>query len=445
MRRTPLESWVSEKIFGYPGRALTPENIERYQLKKLRETIDDVIERSSFYRRRLAGLSGKDLQRLDDFSAFPFTTAEDLHESGPQFLCVSQSVVKRIVTLELPDGLQTTRRLSFTGDDLELTIDFFHRGMATLVNLGQRVLILMPGDRPDSVGDLLARGLARGKIQGFVHGIVQDPARTVSAIVDQKIDCLVGIPTQVLALARHERAKEIPAGRIKSVLLSADYVPSAIVNELGRVWNCAVFSHYGTTEMGLGGGVDCEAFSGYHLREADLFFEIVDPVSGRPRPAGQPGEIVFTTLTRDAMPLLRYQTGDLSRFLPDPCPCGTVLRRLEKVRGKLHDMVSLRSGEWLGMADLDEALFRIPGIVNYVPTLVRTPGADRLEVVIHPASYGPLPRSEQIVGVLMSVPAIAFSVNMGRFTVGPIRFSSEDWITTGVVKRAIVQRNEEEQ
>ena len=104
--------------------------------------------------------------------------------------------------------------------------------------------------------------------------------------MDKEIDCLVGIPTQVLSLARHEKADEIPDGRISSVLLSTDYVPSSLVRELQRVWACKVFGHYGTTEMGLGGGVECEAFDGYHLREADLLFEVVDPVSGQAVPDG---------------------------------------------------------------------------------------------------------------------------------------------------------------
>ncbi len=105
-----------------------------------------------------------------------------------------------------------------------------------------------------------------------------------------------------------------------------------------------MFNHYGMTEMGLGGGVDCRALTGYHLREADLYFEIVDPVDGRPLPDGEPGEVVFTTLTRRGMPLIRYRTGDLARFLPGSCPCGTVLRRLDHVQGRLAGRVKVGGG-----------------------------------------------------------------------------------------------------
>jgi len=442
MQKTPLETWISENIGGVRGSELTLEGIRRYQLERLRSIIDTVREKSPFYRDRLRFLAGKDLHRLEDLSALPLTTQEDLRSRGPQFLCTSQSQVERVITLQMPGSEVTPLRIAFTPEDLERTVDFFHRGMTTLAHKGQKVLILLPGDRPGSVGDLLARGLHRAGIRGFVHGIVRDPAATLRDIADKEIDCLVGIPTQVLALARHEEAQALPAGRIKSVLLSADYVPTPVIEELQRVWQCKVFSHYGTTEMGLGGGVECDAHDGYHLREADLLFEIVDPGTGRPLPVGQTGEIVFTTLTRTAMPLIRYRTGDLSRFLPDPCPCGTLLPRLGKVRGKLHDMVLLGSGDWVGIADLDEALFTVPGIVNYNASLTRAQGVDRLGIVVYPASQERPPESKVILNAVAGVPAIANAAAMGQLIVEPVRFSTEDWITTGVAKRAIVRQSE---
>jgi phenylacetate-CoA ligase len=441
MRKTPLDQWISQKIHGRAGSELTQESVRRYQLEKLKTLTDYVLEKSPFYRERLQEISSRDLQCVNDISALPMTTADDLRRSGPRLLCISQSHVDRVVTLPSPGEDEAPRRIYFSADDLELTIDFFHHGMSAIAHPGQRVLILMPGDRPGTVGDLLAKALARAGAQGFVRGIVTDPAKTISDIVDKEIDCIVGIPTQVLSVARSDKANRIPEGRISSVLLSSDYAPSSVINELQRVWACKVFCHYGTTEMGLGGGVECEAFDGYHLREADLLFEVVDPVSGRSLPDGQLGEIVFTTLTRNAMPLIRYRTGDLSRFVPEPCPCGTALRRLAKVKGKTHDGVPLRSGAWLRIADLDETLFAVPGIANYQASLTRSNCVDRLELIMYSGSCGHQPQLDEILGAVNSVPAIAHAVEKGDLMVEPIRFSTENWGTTGAAKRVILQRS----
>ncbi len=247
---------MSEKLFGLSDQQLTLDEIHRYQLQKLRTVIDHVSKRSPFYRKHLHGISGQDLRRIDDISILPMTSPEQLRQSGPQLLCVSQSEVERVVTLPSQED-ESPRRIYFSAADLELTVNFFHHGMTMLVHPGQRVLILMPRDTPGSVGDLLARAVSRAGAQAFIHGIVKDPVKTISDIVDKEIDCLVGIPTQVLGLARHEQVDQIPERRISSILLSAYYVSFSLGTELQRVWTCKVFGHYGTTEMGLGGAVEC--------------------------------------------------------------------------------------------------------------------------------------------------------------------------------------------
>ena len=110
-------------------------------------------------------------------------------------------------------------------------------------------------------------------------------------------------------------------------------VPRAIAETLEKAWDCRVFNHYGMTEMGLGGGVECEALAGT-TRDADLYFEVVDHESGQAVPDGKKGEVVFTTLTRRGMPLYTIQDRGQGRFIPQPCPCGTALRRMEPVRGR---------------------------------------------------------------------------------------------------------------
>jgi phenylacetate-coenzyme A ligase PaaK-like adenylate-forming protein len=162
-------------------------------------------------------------------------------------------------------------------------------------------------------------------------------------------------------------------------LLSTDYVPAAIVRGLERIWGCQVFNHYGATEMGLGGGVECEAHRGHHLREADMLFEIVNPETGEPVSDGEYGEVVFTTLTRCGMPLIRYRMGDRSRFIVGECPCGTKLRTLERVRGRFSGFVRV-GDETLKLPDFDEALFPISGLLNFSVTVSVMRGDETLLV-----------------------------------------------------------------
>lgn len=372
---TPLERWIFRKV-GSKASTLKREEVEAYQLKKVRETLKWARKKSRFYRERLRGLTEDELVELGDLARFPFTLPEDLRKDPPGFLCVSQNEMSRVVTLETSGTIGDPKRVFFTESDQELTIDFFHWGMSTLVEAGNRVIILLPGDRPGSVGDLLRRALGRLGASSVVHGPVQDPRATLEVMEKNHIDAIVGIPVQVLGLVRAGGGRCAP----RSVLLSTDYVPGSISRALEKAWGCEVFHHYGMTEMGFGGGVDCRAHSGYHFREADLYVEIVDPETGSPVSEGTEGEVVFTTLTRKGMPLIRYRTGDLSCFIPDPCPCGTSLRTMQHVSDRISGRLPLSGGGFLSMADLDEVLFGISEVLDFTATLRKDEVVEVLDI-----------------------------------------------------------------
>ncbi|MCA9874489.1 MAG: phenylacetate--CoA ligase family protein [Anaerolineales bacterium] len=358
---TPLQPWIAQKI-GLPPEGLTRVALEAYQLHRLQATLDLCRAKSPFYRQHLASFPDT-VKSLADWQALPFTTAVAVQERPLSLLCVSQSDIQRVVTLDTSGTSGTPKRLYFTAADQELTRDFFHVGMSTFTAPGDKVLILLPGDRPGSVGDLLDQAVARLGATGIRHGLVTDVAQTLAVLRAEQPAVVVGMPVQVLALVRSAAARPFP--RLKSVLLTTDHVPAAIVQAVEAAWNCTVYNHYGMTEMGLGGGVECAAREGYHLREADLYVEIVDPQTGAPQPDGAYGEIVFTTLTRQGMPLIRYRTGDVSRFLPGACACGAVLRRLEKVRFRWHGRFPHTATGFLTMADLDDALFPLEGVLDF--------------------------------------------------------------------------------
>ena len=439
--KTPLEEWIRGKVNSkaLSGQPLTKETLRVYQLEKLDHTLNYANRMSPFYRRHLEGCNR--LTHLRDFCRVPFTTGDDLRKAPFQFLCTPRGEIARVVTLETSGRTGAPKRLFFTRDDLELTIDFFCVGMSTFVKPGQKVLILLPGEKPDSVGDLLAQGLARINVEGIIHGPVRDAKATVDEITRLEIDSLVGIPTQVLALARRENRSAIKRGVIKSVLLSTDYVPMAIANELISIWGCSVYNHYGMTEMGLGGGVECGAHEGYHLRDADMYFEVVGPITGDPLEDGLLGEVVFTTLTRKGMPLIRYRTGDMARFIPKPCPCGTVLRRMECISGRWDGRVALGRGRNITLPEIDEALFVLPWIFDYHATLTTHDGRDCLRIEVY-ANPGHEHRGHEVLRALKGVEVVRESIEEGYLQLAPVRFTKENWFTTGAGKRRITDERE---
>ena len=382
MKITPLEALINYSI-GQTTEPLTRAAIEHYQGEQLCRLVDYCGEHAPFYRQKLAtaGDAGA-IKGLQDLANLLLTSEEELRNHGPKMLCVSQDAVARIVTLPSSGTTGVPKRIFFTEEDLERTLEFFHQGMQTLVEPGQTVAILLPGTTPDSTGHLLARALKRMAVTSHILGLVEDPMLAAKKIAEVRPDVLVGFPVQILAIAQVAAAYTIPFGTIRTVLLCSDYIPQSLNARLSKLLNCQIFSHYGTVETGLGGGVDCEAHCGCHLREADLLFEIIDLQTTRPLPLGEWGEIVVTTLTRTAMPLIRYRTGDYGRLLPGTCPCGSHIRRIDKVRGRMSQVRTLQNGRHLALHSLDEILFAIPGLLDFQATLTREEQQDTLQLCL---------------------------------------------------------------
>lgn len=332
LTRSPMDAWIKAKI-GLPiHQDLTPRILAAHQLEKLRATLDYVKRCSPFYQRLFAAHTPRSMRCLSDLSQWPTTTGKDLRQDPLAFLCVSHSRVERVVTLPAKPGDDHPKRLFFSTADLELAVDFFHHGFSTLVAPGQRMLILLPCQKPNSVGDLVARGLARLAVSTVAHGPMQSAAAVVEILLGNSIDGMVGIPTQMAALARYAGALRVPPGQMKTIWLGTENTCRTFAMDISQFWGCPVVEHYGSAEMCPGGGVQCAARNGFHLREADLFVEIVDPQTVQPVGDGTYGEVVVTTLTREAMPLVRYRTGHRAAFLTTACPCGSVLRRMTAIQ-----------------------------------------------------------------------------------------------------------------
>ena len=374
---SPLEDWTA---FRLGVKALTREAIEEWQVERLQEVITWARARSPFYRDLYEAMPSQDLSGLRGVDGLPFVERVVLRDRGQELVCVSLGDIARVVTLPTSGSTGPPKRLWFTEEDLGLTSDHFRHGMRALVGPGDHVLVLMPGQSPGSVGALLREGLARDGVEVDSYGFVDDCDKVAARILEFEADSLVGVPGQVVRLARSEAGRNIGPGRVKSVLLSGDHVTPAMRTAIEQTWACSVFEHYGSTEIGLGGAVQCRAHAGLHVREADLLFEVVDPLSGGSLPDGAEGELVVSTLTRRGMPLIRYRTGDLVRMAAEPCECGSSLRCVERIIGRMDDRTALEGGGFLTIADLDEAVYAVAEVLGFTARLERGRAGDRLTV-----------------------------------------------------------------
>jgi len=409
---TPLHAWIGNRI-SPSDTQFSRKQLEAFQLEKLQWVLAYVREHSPFYRNHFMD-SQHEIRSLNDLGSFPFTTADDIHVNPNRFACVAQDEIQRIVTLPTSGTTGESKRIFFTSDDQELTIDFFKVGMSTLAKAGDRVLILLPGQRPGSVGDLLKTGLERLGCTAFVYGPVDEEKKVLQVIKEQNVNLLVGAPVHLHRLARWDEAfKILPTNQIRSVLSSTDVLANTIRANLQSIWGCEVFDHWGMTETGLGGGVECELHQGFHLREADLFIEIVDPETGNPLPEGEPGELVVTTLTRRGMPLIRYRTGDLSRLIPGDCECGSFIKRLDRIKSRVKSGISFSSSV-VTQKDLDEALFQVKEILDFSASLVKNNKKQLLSLAIR-TIMGELDEIEdELFQALTQIPALKAEVEIGR-------------------------------
>ena len=345
MKRTNLENWIKQ-IEEIPH--LTRESLESLQLRRLNETLARVKARDGFYREypeRLESLS--DLRRL------PFTTAEDLSANPGKFLLTSQSEVSRVISGATSGTTGPAKRVFYTETDTAHTVGFFAAGISEMLSAGEKCFIAFPFTGPFGLGDLIAKAVERLGGIPIRAGFGQTFGEMLDLINETQPETYIGFPVTLLSLSRLY-GEDFP---IQRALVSGDACPEGVMAELEKILGNKLYPHYGSRECGLGGAVTCPAFHGMHLRENHIIPEIIDE-NGNVLPDGEYGELVITTVGADAMPLIRYRTGDHTRLLP-PCPCGGVTKRI--------DTVSRR--EEYAIEALDSILFPIPGLVDYRASL----------------------------------------------------------------------------
>ena len=326
-----LDAWLAGQC-GAKNPGELPDKLARAQFHALTQTLAQARTQSAYYAQSLAHCPP--LRSLADLPNLPLTEKQATCQ-WQQFLTCPLDAIERMVTLTSSGTTGPPKRIAFSHSDLARSRDFFAVGMRLLVASGMTVCVLLPGAaRPHGVADLLRSALAAHQVRvlSCPEALLAD--QSAQALADWLCQIsphvLVAMPTYLQRLCD----LSCPLPRLSGILTSAEPLWASLSRQIHQLWACELLDHYGMTETGYGLALECPAHAGLHLRALDVLVEIVD-LHGLPLPMGEEGEIVITTLRQEAMPLIRYRTGDVGRLLPGPCACHSPLPRLARVRGRL--------------------------------------------------------------------------------------------------------------
>lgn len=428
MLRTPVDL-LAARAFGIPEPALTRKLIRQRQAELLRRRVAEAKESSPFFRKRFSGINPDIIWEVGDITRLPFMDAEDIRNHAETMLCLSQSEIARVVSVTTSGSTGSPKRLFYTESDLLGTMDFFREGMTTMVGPGERVLVLFPEGSPAGVGDLLKKALCDNDTECRCLWPPDDRQALRELLFLWRPHCVVGLPSHILRISHC-----IPPGCVQTALLCSEYAPPVLRRTIERSLGCRTFLHYGSTESGLGGGVECQRHSGCHIRENDLLVEVVDPKSGIPLPDGKSGEIVLTHLTRRGMPLIRYRTGDRGTLHRGPCLCGGVTARLSGLRGRIEGP-RLQDGTVLLASDIDDAIFRVAEVEDYRAILTAgEPDALNIEYAGTESVS-----CERTISNALQASAVGKILNSGNLRIGGI-YHSDTLPASPTLKRMIIDR-----
>ncbi|GAA2992049.1 phenylacetate--CoA ligase PaaK [Streptomyces fulvorobeus] len=355
------------------------DELEALQLERLRTTLRHAYDNVAFYRGAFdeAGLRPEDCRTLADLARFPFTTKADLRDHYPfGMFAVPEDQVRRIHASSGTTGRPTV--VGYTERDLDTWADVVARS------------IRAAGGRPGhKVHVAYGYGLFTGGLGAHYGaerlGCTVIPvsggmtARQVRLIQDFRPEIIMITPSYMLTLLdEFERQGVDPRSTsLKVGIFGAEPWTEAMRREIEERFAIDAVDIYGLSEvMGPGVAQECvETKDGLHIWEDHFYPEVVDPFTGEVRPDGEEGELVFTSLTKEAMPVIRYRTRDLSRLLPGTA---RVFRRMEKVTGRSDDMVILR-GVNLFPTQIEEIVLRTPSVAPHFQLRLTREG--RLDVL----------------------------------------------------------------
>lgn len=365
---------------------LPPEKLQQIQLEGLKWTVAHAFDNSPAYRRRFeaAGVAPADIRSLADIVHLPFTDKEDLQAEYPFPL---RSVpFEKITRIHASSGTTGKRKvLCYTQRDVDVWADLFAR-CYELAGL----------TREDRVQIAVGYGLWTAGV-GFQAGCERFGAMAIPlgpANAEMHCEMLVDMGTTVfcstasMALLMAEEIHKRNLGdkiRLQKIILGAERHSDAMrarIKELMGVEH--IFDIYGMTELyGPGSGLDCHCHNGIHYWADHFIFEIIDPATLQPVPAGTQGELVVTTLRKEGSPLIRYRTHDLTRIIDGPCPCGVPFPRHDRIMGRSDDMFIYRAVN-IYPSQIDHVLSRVAGTGSefQIHLLDRENGRDRMVIKV---------------------------------------------------------------
>jgi len=362
------------------------EELREVQNGRLRETVERAYENVDFYRERLdeAGVSPADVRSVEDIDRLPFTTKEDLRDQYPDGLfAVDHADVRRIHASSGTTG--KPKIVAYTDYDLGVWAEAMAR---SLYAAGVR-----PGD---TVQNAYGYGLFTGGL-GFHDGIEElggmviptgggNTARQIDMLQDLESDALACTPSYCLYLAEAAEERDLDPRDfpVSNVIIGAEPFTDAMRTEIERSLDVTAIDIYGLSEIvGPGVSVECaHAQEGLHVWE-DLFYpEVIDPETGEVLEDGQEGELVLTTLTKEALPVLRYRTGDITRLYRDPCECGRTAVRMDNVTGRTDDLIIVR-GVNVYPSQIESVMVEMEDVApHYRIDLRREDSLDTMEITV---------------------------------------------------------------
>ena len=362
--------------------AMDRKDLRKLQSERLQRIVERVYHRVPFYRRKFdeAGISPEDIRGVEDLHRLPFTRKTDLREQYPFGLfAVDMEQVARIHASSGTKGKPTV--VGYTRKDIEHWAD-----------VCARAIVASGGQAGDVLHNAYGYGLFTGGLGmhygGERLGVTVVPVsggnrlRQITLIEDFRPRGICGTPSFILSLAETmmESGKNPRDTSLKYGIFGAESWGEEMRKTLEEIWGIDAIDIYGLSEViGPGVSIECrEAKDGLHIAEDHFLPEVIDPETGAPLPDGEFGELVFTSLTKEATPVIRYRTGDIAALYREPCRCGRTHARMSRVKGRLDDMLVIR-GVNVFPSEVEEVILAIEDVAPHYQLVVTKDGVmDRL-------------------------------------------------------------------